>query len=161
MKFLEVGAGSGSNLKLIAEKKIRGVTIHAMDLSIEMMKVAENRIKKFKSTGHFLKGNMEYLPYRSESFDAVLHIGTISQLDVKKCIDEMYRVAKKGARLVICDEGMHPDKEKSIHGALLKKYTPFCFEAKPPLDLLPSGAIDIDAYWILQRTFWVLSFTKS
>jgi uncharacterized protein YbaR (Trm112 family) len=50
-------------------------------------------------------GTAEALPFKSESFDNVFHIGGINFFsEKKKAIDEMIRVARPGSRIVIADE---------------------------------------------------------
>jgi ubiquinone/menaquinone biosynthesis C-methylase UbiE len=102
-----------------------------------------------------------YLPYRTANFDAVLHVGALNQFgDKKRAIEEMHRVAKPGAKIVICDEGLAPGKEKTWHGRWILKWEPILFAAKPPVDLIPNAIEDLKVYWIWQKTCWVIEFRK-
>lgn len=50
-------------------------------------------------------GNAEALPYRDNSFESVFHVGGINFFnDKRKAIEEMIRIAKPGARILIADE---------------------------------------------------------
>ena len=52
-----------------------------------------------------LLGNGEQLPVEDETFDGVFHVGGINFFnDKKSAIDEMIRVAKSGARILIADD---------------------------------------------------------
>lgn len=47
----------------------------------------------------------EDLPFKNNSFDIVFHVGGINFFnDKKKAVEEMLRVAKNGAKLLIADE---------------------------------------------------------
>ena len=68
-------------------------------------------------------------------------------------------MAKPGAKAVLMDEGLAPDRERTLLG----KYILMCmkvFSNKPPVQHLPGGIEDLKVYWIYQGTFWVIEFRK-
>jgi ubiquinone/menaquinone biosynthesis C-methylase UbiE len=107
-----------------------------------------------------IQGNASCLPYRTGKYDAILHIGAMNVIaDAREAIQEMHRVAKPGAKIVICDEGLAPAREKTILGRWILKCDPlFC--SKPPVELLPKDIEDLKVYWVWQRTHWVIEFRK-
>ena len=100
------------------------------------------------------------MPYRTGKYDAVLHIGAMNVItDARGAIQEMYRVAKPGAKIVICDEGLAPGREKTMLGRWILKCDPL-FSSKPPVELLPKDIEDLEVYWVWQSTHWVIEFRK-
>ena len=51
------------------------------------------------------EGEAEHLPFRSESFDCVFHVGGINFFNDKgRALRELVRVAKPGVKIVVVDE---------------------------------------------------------
>jgi ubiquinone/menaquinone biosynthesis C-methylase UbiE/uncharacterized protein YbaR (Trm112 family) len=159
-RLLETSVGTASNLRLIAKTGPSAVEMHGTDVSTGMLAAGR---KKMAAAGHsvaFTQSNAPYLPYRNNTFDAVLHVGAINQLeDRRRIIAEMWRVARNGGRIVISDEGVHPDKARTFHGRWILRHD--VFRAEPPLDLLPTEISDLQVSWVLHRSFWVISFVKT
>jgi len=157
---LEVGAGTGSNLPIIAKQIGKSGKLFALDLSPGMLSVARKKLARKKSEAEFVLGNGAYLPFKDDVFDAVLHFGGINTFGEKRrAISEMVRVAKPGAKVVIGDEGLAPGKESTKFGRwLLKQNT--LFANKPPMELIPAGVADPSLRWIWRGMFWVMEFRK-
>lgn len=160
-RVLEVSAGTGSNLLLIAEKIGKRGKLFALDLSPGMMAVARDKLSKRGVEAEFGLGNAGYLPYNDGIFDAVLHFGGINTFGEKeRALAEIVRVAKPAAKVVIGDEGLAPGKENTRFGRwLLKKNT--LFANKPPTELLPQGIAELDLKWVWRGLFYVISFRKA
>jgi len=158
---LEVGAGTGSSLPLIADRIGRAGKLFAMDLSPGMLAVAREKMARKGIPAEFGLGNAGYLPYRDGLFDAILHFGGINTFGEKeRALAEIVRVARPGGKIVIGDEGLVPGKEKTRFGRwLLKQNT--LYANKPPMDLLPDGITDVDLRWIWRGLFYVISFRKA
>jgi arsenite methyltransferase len=99
-RVLEVGSGNGIFARQMLE--IVGASGHVcgVDRSGPMIKLAEGICPH----GRFIKGDATDLPVEDQSFDVV----TASQLlcfipDVDKALAEMFRVLRRGGRLVILD----------------------------------------------------------
>lgn len=85
--------------------------ISAMDLSPAMLRVAQEKLTRCKIQADLAVGNAAYFPYKSETFADVLHFGGINTFrDKQRSLEEILRVAKPGAGIVICDEGLAPGK---------------------------------------------------
>jgi hypothetical protein len=72
----------------------------------------------------------------------------------KNLLIEMWMVAKPGAKIVICDEGLAPGREKTLLGKWILQCDPVLFAHKPRLSLVPKGIQDLKVYWVWQKTFW-------
>jgi len=158
---LETGVGTAINLPIIASQIGKKGRLDGMDISFGMLKVARQKMRTKGIQAELLQANASYLPYKTEKFDAVLHAGALNTFaDKKRAIQEMHRVAKPGAKIVMCDEGLAPGKEKTWHGKWILKHDPALYSHKPPVDLVPKGVQDLKVYWVWQRTFWVIEFRK-
>ncbi len=143
-KVLEVAVGTGANLSYIA-KRIGQGEIYGLDISEGMLARCRSNMRKEGIKARLVLGKAEDLPYRDNSFDAVLGFGAINFIpDKKKAIDEMIRVARPGAKIVMGDE-----------------LFPFFDIFKPPMGLLPKGVRGRLSYEkVLFATFWVVEFRK-
>jgi len=94
-KILDVGCGTGSNLKLLSKYG----SVYGVDASEHAIKYASSlNIAELK------QGGIESLPYDDNSFDMVFCIEVIYHDWVKnkdKALSELYRVLKKDGILVI------------------------------------------------------------
>ncbi|PKN89225.1 MAG: hypothetical protein CVU51_01240 [Deltaproteobacteria bacterium HGW-Deltaproteobacteria-1] len=157
---LEIGVGNGGNLPFIADVIGEKGLIHGLDISSVCIKIARERMMHRNTPTELVHGNATYLPYKDDAFDAILCVGGINDFsDKKRALQEINRVAKAGAKIVIEDEGLAPDREKTLLG----KYILMCmkvFENKPPVMDLPEAVEDLKIDWIYQRTFWVMEYRK-
>jgi ubiquinone/menaquinone biosynthesis C-methylase UbiE/uncharacterized protein YbaR (Trm112 family) len=159
---LEVAAGNGNNLASIARVLGRNGCLNGLDVSSMCLKMARKRLQSIDTQIELIQGNASYLPYKSEMFDGVLSVGGFNDFcKSTKAINEMHRVSKPGAKIVIMDEGLSPDREKTLLGRYILKCMD-AFEAKPPERKdLPDNIKDLKIYWIYQETFWVLEYRKA
>ncbi|RQW79195.1 MAG: methyltransferase domain-containing protein [Methanothrix sp.] len=88
----------------------RNVLIHGVDLTPFMLAKAKRRIN-----GDFVLGVAEALPYRSESFDAILCNMAFSHFDYQAAAGEIYRTLKPKGRFVVTDS---VDPNPGIYDAL-------------------------------------------
>src|SRR5690348_13939648 len=72
-KVLEVAVGTGKNLCQYS----RGGSIVAMDISREMLSIAQTRALKLSMNVQFLLGDAEAIPFSDKSFDTVVSSLTI------------------------------------------------------------------------------------
>jgi len=158
--ILETGVGNGDNLVFIGHVIGKSGRLDGLDISSESLMVAREKMRRIGIRTELIQGNASYLPYKSEKFDAVLHVGGLNEFgDKKRAIEEMHRVAKSGAKIVICDEGLSPDREKTLLGKYILKCSKL-YAHKPPVKLLPEGIEDLKLYWIDQGTSWVIEYRK-
>lgn len=158
---LDVATGTGLNLPYIARKIGTTGKLMAMDISIGMLKMARKRLQKDRISAELHRANASYLPYKSNLFDTVVHVGGINTFGEKKrAVDEMLRVAKTDAKIAIVDEGLKPGKEKTLFGKFMLKMNPL-YAHKPPIEILPPDIKDLQIQWIWGDIFYFMSFRKS
>jgi ubiquinone/menaquinone biosynthesis C-methylase UbiE len=107
-------------------------------------------------------GNGEQLPFKDGSFDGVFHVGGINFFNNKKAaIEEMARVARPGARILIADE-----TEKGARG--YEKFIPGFKKAfggrrdpiKPPIDLVPAAMQEARLSEVWKGWLYCIEFRK-
>lgn len=158
---LETGVGNGRNLPYIANVIGRRGRLDGLDISSQTLKVARARMKSRCIRTELVHGNASFLPYKSGKFDAVLHVGGFNEFgDKKRAVEEMLRVARAGAKIILCDEGLAPGREKTLLGKYILKCSKL-YANKPPVELLQQCAEDLRLYWICQRTLWVIECRKA
>lgn len=151
--ILETGMGAGENLLWIS-KMAKNLTIYAIDIQKQMMEHCRRNLKKWNLKAEIYRADAEELPFRDEKFDVVFHLGAINLFaNKRKAIDEMIRVAKPGTKVIIADE-----TEKA--GRLFNYFTGSKDKIVPPLDLIPSGMLDIQFEIIWKGYGYVISFIK-
>ncbi len=99
-KVLDVCCGGGRHSFFLAR---RGLEVIGLDLTPELIKEANERGRRFGLEVPFMVGDATCLPFRDESFDYVICIGSLmclpTTLQRKQALMEMTRVLKVGGRL--------------------------------------------------------------
>jgi demethylmenaquinone methyltransferase/2-methoxy-6-polyprenyl-1,4-benzoquinol methylase len=93
--ILELACGTGILSSMLAEK---GKSVTGIDLTFEYLVTLKRKLKM-----HIVQGTAEVLPYRDESFDAMISSYLAKYVDVRKVIDECWRVLKPGGIVVFHD----------------------------------------------------------
>jgi short-subunit dehydrogenase/ubiquinone/menaquinone biosynthesis C-methylase UbiE/uncharacterized protein YbaR (Trm112 family) len=161
-KVLEVSIGPGVNLPYLREyPAVREV--YGLDLSNGQLERCQRFAQQNHWPVHLYQGNAEMLPFQNNAFDSVFHIGGINFFNnKKKAIEEMIRVAKPGAKIVICDETERGARGYEITLPGFKQ----SFQGKretvlPPIDLVPPEMEEIrldESAW--KGWFYRLEFRK-
>jgi len=103
-RVLEVSIGPGVNLPYLVHQSDVG-EVFGLDISLGQLKRCQKYVTKQGWDVELFLGNGEQLPFCDETFDGVFHVGGINFFNNKKAaIDEMIRVAKPGAKILIADE---------------------------------------------------------
>jgi ubiquinone/menaquinone biosynthesis C-methylase UbiE len=160
-RVLEVSIGPGVNLPYLVGRPDVG-EIYGLDISPGQLNRCREYIAHHGWDVQLQLGNAEQLPYFDNTFEAVFHVGGINFFnDKKKAIEEMIRVAKPGARILIADE-----HEKGAQG-YEKLFPGFGrhFEGKreiivPPLDLVPEAMLEKRLFDIWKGWFYCIEFRK-
>ena len=110
-------------------------------------------------------GMAEALPFQSESFDTVFHLGGINFFsDKKRAIDEMVRVCRPGSKIVIADESEQAAKLIACLFRLSRSNKGRKVDTSIPLHLVPESMKDIKSEGIWKRHGhyhgYVLEFRK-
>ncbi len=136
-KVLEVSVGTGANLHFIGDKVGPSGRIYGLDISEGMLAPARKKLAALPCTVELRQGLAEDLPYPDNFFDAVLHLGGINFFaDRRRALEEMERVAKPGAKVVVSDETIAPFD--GLRGLLAKAILPLVPRLRPPVDLVPN-----------------------
>lgn len=123
--ILDVGCGAGAIALPLAE---RPRSIYALDISRNMLKLAKKRADKRRlpllGRIFFIRADSHYLPFRSNTFDAVYARFSLWPLeDPRKAVEEMVRVTKVGGRVAIVEvDRVEKDRPKpSLKARILYK----------------------------------------
>lgn len=102
---LEVGPGPGY-LGLEWLKNTNGTTLKALDISDDMIALAERNAREYGLTerAEYVKGDACKMPFEEEHFDAVFTNGSLHEwADPEDILNEIGRVLKPGGRYCISD----------------------------------------------------------
>ena len=150
-----LGGDVGECLDLVGPDGI----VHAQDLSAVFVNHAADALPH--SNVVFTVSNALDLPYKSEYFDAVFHLGGINFFgDVRKGISEMNRVCKTGGRVLFGDESVAPHLRGTEYGDMVMANSR-TWAAPLPLDALPESADEIELRFVLGNCFYVIAYTKT
>jgi ubiquinone/menaquinone biosynthesis C-methylase UbiE len=107
-------------------------------------------------------GNGEQLPFRDDSFESVFHVGGINFFsDKKAAITEMIRVAKPGARILICDETEQGARAYERFLPSFKRTVGARREAVvTPIDLVPPEMRELQVLQVWKGWMYCLEFRK-
>lgn len=108
---LDLCCGTGDLALALAQ---RGAETIGLDFSDNMLAVAESRLRKnskLKTQNlKFIQGDAQQIPFPENSFDIVtVGYGLRNLASWERGLDEMFRVAKPGARLIVLDFGKPPN----------------------------------------------------
>ncbi len=153
---LEVSIGNGVNIKYLP----MNAEYFGVDVSWGQLKRCQRGVG-LKRDVEVFQAEAESLPFRDEAFDVVFNVASINYIeDKKKAVDEMFRVARPGARLLIADE---TEKAARAHNKL-PIFRGFFNGSKdpvtPPVDLLPSDAKEVRLSEIRNGLYFCLQFQK-
>jgi demethylmenaquinone methyltransferase/2-methoxy-6-polyprenyl-1,4-benzoquinol methylase len=94
-QILELACGTGVLSSMLAEE---GKSVTGVDLTFEYLVTL-----KHKLNAPIAQGTAEVLPYRDESFDAVVSSYLAKYVNVQKVVDECWRVLRPGGIAVFHD----------------------------------------------------------
>jgi len=161
-RVLEVSIGPGVNLPyLIGAPGVEEVI--GMDISLGQLRRCRSYCRRHGWAVDLFLGMAEELPFRDESFDSVLHIGGINFFsDKARAMQEMVRVARPGARIVIADE---TERGARNYEWLLPGFSRIFFEGKretvtTPIDVVPAEMEDVHAHTIWRGIGYCIEFRK-
>mgnify|MGYP001255020787 CR=1 FL=1 len=97
IKILELGCGTGGNLKFIAEQ---GFQPFGIELSLSAVKYAQDKLQAFSVPSvNIVTGNFVTLPYSNETFDLIIDRASLCCVDKPaylKSLQEAHRVLNPG-----------------------------------------------------------------
>lgn len=123
-QILDVAAGTGE-LAIALWKKF-GVKITAVDLSQEMLNLADKKIKELGADITIQKANAENLPFESNKFDAVsVGFGVRNFENLENGLSELRRVVKENGNVYILEFSRMEGVLSSLYNFYFNKVLPF------------------------------------
>lgn len=113
---LDISFGPGYLLKKISKK----FNCYGIDYNRKMVNLTKKQLEKKGLTANLSQGNVNNLPFESNTFDTVINTMALSGYpDGKKALNEMIRVLKPGKQLLLVD--FDYPINRNIFGYLLVK----------------------------------------
>ena len=123
-QILDVATGTGE-LAIALWKKF-GVKITAVDLSQEMLNLADKKIKQLGADITIQKANAENLPFESNKFDAVsVGFGVRNFENLEKGLSELRRVVKENGNVYILEFSKMKGVLSPLYNFYFRKVLPF------------------------------------
>ena len=99
-RTLEVAVGTGLNFPHYPPR----IELVGLDLSPEMLAIADARAKSLGTKVDFKEGDAQELPFSDAEFDSVICTYSLCNVpDVERTVAEMKRVLRPGGRLILVD----------------------------------------------------------
>ncbi len=163
VRIIDVSIGTAANFMALYDsfkKQMGRFNLHGMDLSTGMLKVSQRKIAEMDFDVSLTYGSVFNPPYQSNFFDIVLHTGGINTFsDIHGALNEMLRLVKSNGIVIVVDEGLSPRMRKTDKGREIIKANKL-FEARPPLQFLPKKAQNLEVSYVMNETFYQMTFTK-
>ena len=123
-QILDVATGTGE-LAIVLWKNFR-VKITAVDLSQEMLNLADKKIKELGADITIQKVNAENLPFESNKFDAVsVGFGVRNFENLEKGLSELRRVVKENGNVYILEFSKMEGVLSPLYNFYFRKVLPF------------------------------------
>jgi ubiquinone/menaquinone biosynthesis C-methylase UbiE len=120
---LDVGCGSGNNLRFFLEKGCRSFGV---EINHEMVKLAKENLNRIGLCPDIRLGNNRSLPFEDESFDVLTSINTIHYEEgtesVLQAFKEFHRVLRPGGTLLIVSAGPQHEIRSNISSQGNREY---------------------------------------
>jgi len=148
-RVLEVSIGSGGNLPYLFESPEAG-DMYGLDISVAQLTNCRRLVTTRGWPVDLFLGMAEELPFKSDSFDSVFHVGGINFFSEKKrAIDEMIRVARPGSRIVIADESEEVARNVARFLRLSRSTQDNKVDTSVPVHLVPETMkeVRVDGIW--------------
>ncbi len=99
MDILDIGCGTGIYCLELAQL---GAKVTGIDVSEAMLAKARAKAERQGLKIQFLRADARKLPFKDESFDAVISVTALEFVpDLRGALEEAYRVLRRGGRLVV------------------------------------------------------------
>lgn len=133
-KVLVVGCGFGDDALRLAKL---GADVYAFDLSGESLALARQMACREHLDIHFQEMAAECLQYAADFFDCIVARDILHHVDVASTIQEIVRVSKNHALLVVNEVYSHSLLEKIRHARVVQHYLypflqSFVYDGKQP-----------------------------
>ena len=140
VKVLDMGCASGIQSKILSSD---GFEMTGMDLSPRMIKEAEKRLPE----ANFIVGDITQMPFKDNSFDAVLAKDCIFHMPkdlVPDVLNSVHKILRKGGYFYLAVKKGEGEKEKEQikYGKKIRRFIAY-FKEKEITDLLKKSGFEI------------------
>jgi len=150
-KVIEISVGTGRNIEYLNPH----AAYFGIDISFEMLKRCQKKMKRLKRDITLIQAEAEFLPIKNESFDVVFSAGGFNFFnDPGKSVNEMLRIAKNGAKILITDE-TEKLRERYNNNKFYKAN-----KITNPANYLPGYCKEVEYKEICNGDLYVLTFRK-
>ena len=116
-RVLEVSFGTGYLLSQYADR----FDTYGIDFNEKMVLIARKNLNKKGYKANLIQGNVESLPYETNSFDCLVNTMAFTGYpNAHKSMSELYRVLKPGGKLVMVD--INYPKNRNIFGKIMTRF---------------------------------------
>jgi len=163
-RILEVSVGSGGNLRYLFERPALS-HVCGLDISAGQLACCRKVVARQGWPVDLFLATAERIPFKSESFDCVFHVGGINFFsEKKKAIGEMIRVARPGSKIVIADESERVARSVARIAGLCGSHRDEETDLSVPVRLVTDSmqGIRVDGIWRAHGEYhgYCLEFTK-
>jgi len=157
---LYTSIGTGLDLPFLAEQvSLDAIDLVGLDLSMEMLRKCQPKLQSHEAHSLLVQANAERLPFADRSFDVVWHVGGINLFDRPAvAVEEMVRVARPGARILIVDETRDVIKRQYQRNPLTRAYCKDASTDFHPQSWVPAEVASPTFEEILKGRIYLLSF---
>jgi len=159
-KILITGVGKGDDAEFLNNLKKKNLKIYLQDLSHYFILHCYNRFKN-KKNFYYTISDAKDLPFKDSVFDHVFHFGGINLFgNIRKSIDEMFRVAKNKGTISFGDEGVAPWLRNSVYADMMINNNNL-WKKRIPINSLPFKSDNVIVKWLLGNCFYFITFKKN
>ncbi len=138
-RLIDLGSGSGHMLKYISPQIRKNDLVTAVDMSEDEIKIAAKDYGN-NSQIKFVAARAQNLPFSDESIDLIgAHMSMMLMRPIEPVVDEIYRVLKKGGRLLAVTNSTEP--ASGTLGLFNATILDFIKSHYPQFKQLPNGDI--------------------
>ena len=160
-KILITGVGTGNDLYFLLKYKSQlNLKIYTQDLSLKFLLYSYKKFKNYKNV-FFNLSDAKDLPFKDNVFDHTFHFGGINLFgNLKKSINEMFRVTKNLGSVNFGDEGIANWLRKTVYADMMINNNKL-WKKKIPINLLPICSSNLKIRWLLGNCFYFINATKN
>jgi ubiquinone/menaquinone biosynthesis C-methylase UbiE len=157
-RVLELACGTGRDSENIASELDETGQLFLQDISLTMLLNCQKKLAGVSVPVEFSTGNACYLPFPDRYFDAVFSFGGLGVFgDITQSLNEIVRVSKLGAKVIVGDESMPPWLYNTEYGRILLNNNPL-FKNPIPFEQIPVEARDVIVRWVVGGVYYLIEF---
>ena len=155
---LELACGTGRDSEFIANELGTTGQLYLQDISRSMLLQCKRKLSGVSVPVEFVVGNACFLPFPDNYFDAVFSFGGLGVFgDIEKSLQEIVRVSRAGAKIVVGDESMPPWLYETEYGKILLNNNPL-FKKAIPFEQIPVEAREVIVRWVVGGVYYLIEF---